>query len=126
MESGSNGKRAYYKERRRRAGRRESPGACGCPGSGRNWACGRIRGTVFRMKTTFNIDDNVMRELRTAAAREGATLSALVEAAIRNLLASMARPKPSGKLKPLPSWDMGPELVDVADREALYAAMGKK
>ena len=78
------------------------------------------------MKTTLDIDDDVMRELRTAAAREGATLSALVEAAIRNLLASMARPKPSGKLKPLPSWDMGPELVDVADREALYAAMAKK
>ena len=78
------------------------------------------------MKTTLDIDDDVMRELRTAAAREGVTLSALVEAAIRNLLASMARPKPSGKLKPLPSWDMGPELVDVADREALYAAMAKK
>ena len=78
------------------------------------------------MKTTFDIDDDLMRELRAAAARESATLSALVEAALRNLLASMARPEPSGKLKPLPSWDMGPELVDVADRDALYAAMGKK
>ena len=78
---------------------------------------------VFHMKTTLNIDDNVMRKLREAAARESTTLSALVEAALRNLLASMARPKPSGKLKPLPSWDMGPELVDVANRDALYAAM---
>ena len=77
------------------------------------------------MKTTFDIDDDLIRELRAAAARESTTLSALVEAAIRNLLASMARPKPSGKLKPLPSWDMGPELADVADRDALYAAMEK-
>ena len=78
---------------------------------------------VFHMKTTLNIDDNVMRELREAAAREGVTISALVEAGLRNLLASMTRPKPSGKLKPLPSWKVGTDLVDVADRDALYAAM---
>ena len=74
------------------------------------------------MKTTFDIDDDVMRKLRAAAAREGATLSALAEAGLRKLPASMARSKPSGKLKPLPSWDMGPELVDVANRDALCAA----
>ena len=78
---------------------------------------------VFQMKMTLDIDDNVMRELREAAARESTTVSALVEAGLRNLLASMERPKPSGKLEPLPSWDMGPELVDVANRGALYAAM---
>ena len=78
------------------------------------------------MKTALDIDDDLLRELRAAAAREGATLSALVEAALRNLLASMARPKPSGKLKPLPSWKVGADLVDVADRDALYAAMEKK
>ncbi len=81
---------------------------------------------VFHMKTTLNIDDNVMRELREAAAREGVTISALVEAGLRNLLASMTRPKPSGKLKPLPSWKVGTDLVDVANRDALYAAMEKK
>ena len=75
------------------------------------------------MKTTFDIDDDLMRELRAAAAREGATPSALAEAGLRSLLASMMRPKPSGKLKPLPSWDMGPELVDVSNRDALCAAM---
>ena len=78
---------------------------------------------VFHMKTTLNIDDNVMRKLREAAARESTTLSALVEAALRNLLASMAQPKPSGKLKPLPSWKVGTDLVDVASRDALYTAM---
>lgn len=46
-----------------------------------------------------------------------------MEAALGKLLASMPQPKPSGKLEPLPSWDMGPELVDVSDRDALYKAL---
>lgn len=50
-------------------------------------------------------------------------MSALMEAALGKLLASMPQPKPSGKLEPLPSWDMGPELVDVSDRDALYKAL---
>ena len=75
------------------------------------------------MKVTLDIDDNVMRKLREAAARESTTVSALVEAGLRNLLASMGRSRPTGKLEPLPSWDMGPELVDAANRDALYAAM---
>ena len=79
------------------------------------------------MKVTLNIDDNVLRELREAATREGTSVSALVEAGLRNFLASMPRPKPSKeKLEPLPSWDMGPELVDVSNRDALYAAMEKE
>lgn len=85
-----------------------------------------MHGTVFRMKTTFDIDNDVMRKLQAAAARESATLSALVEAGLRKLLASMARPKPTGKLEPLPSWKIGTDLVDVANRDALCAAMEEK
>ena len=76
------------------------------------------------MKATFDINKTVLRELQEAAVREGTTVSALVEAALREFLASIPQPKPSkGTLEPLPSWDMGGELVDVSDREALYAAM---
>ncbi len=78
------------------------------------------------MKTTFDIDDGLMRKLRAAAARESVTISALAEAGLRKLLASMARPKPSGKLKPLPSWKVGTDLVGVSNRDALCAAMGEK
>ena len=78
------------------------------------------------MKTAFDIDGDLMRELRAAAARESVTISALAETGLRNLPASTARPKPSGKHEPLPSWDMGPELADVANRDALCAAMGEK
>jgi Ribbon-helix-helix protein, copG family len=41
----------------------------------------------FRMKTTLNIDDRVMAELKREAARQGRTMSELVETALRLLLA---------------------------------------
>lgn len=73
------------------------------------------------METTLTLDDAVMRELREEAARRGTTLSALVEAAVRRILAE--RPAPEGEsepdeLPPLPTWS-GEALVDVADRAAL-------
>jgi plasmid stability protein len=72
------------------------------------------------MKTTLNIDDTVMKELRREAARQGRTMSELVETALRLLLRSPRRREP---LPPLPSFHSGGALVDVADREALYQAM---
>jgi hypothetical protein len=47
-------------------------------------------------------------------------MSELVEIALRRLL--QARPEPS-ELPPLPSFDSGGALVDIADRDALYHAM---
>lgn len=48
-------------------------------------------------------------------------MSYLVEAALRHLLEPRAeRPQ----LPPLPSYRMGLPLVDIADRDALYEAMG--
>ena len=79
---------------------------------------------VFHMKTTLNIDDSVMQRLREEAARRGTTMSALVEAGLRRVLAQPAAPDaPAGKLPPLPSWNSGGALVDIADRDALYQAM---
>ncbi len=75
---------------------------------------------VSHMKTTLNIDDSVMARLRKEAARSGRTMSELVETALRNLLQS--RPT-SADLPPLPTFDSGGALVDIADREALYRAM---
>ncbi|HUP19647.1 MAG TPA: ribbon-helix-helix protein, CopG family [Gemmatimonadota bacterium] len=77
---------------------------------------------VVRMKTTLNIDDTVMRRLRREAARQGRTMSELMEAALRLFLESR-RAEPPGELPELPSFDSGGERVDVADREALYGAM---
>lgn len=72
------------------------------------------------MKTTLNIDDSVMARLKREAARSGRTMSELVETALRALL----EPRPDrSELEPLPTFDSGGALVDIADREALYRAM---
>ena len=71
------------------------------------------------MKTTLQIDDGVMRDPKMRAAREGRTMSELVETALRRLLDE--RPADT-ELPPLPVM-MARELVDVSDRDALYRAM---
>ena len=75
---------------------------------------------VIHMKTTLNIDDKVMTDLKREAARQGRTMSELVETALRLLLQSQRR---RTKIKPLPTFHGGGELVDIADRNALYDAM---
>jgi Ribbon-helix-helix protein, copG family len=75
---------------------------------------------AFHMKTTLNIDDTVMAELKREAARQGRTMSELVETALRLLLRQQRK---RGKLPVLPSFRSGGALVDIADRDALYQAM---
>ena len=72
------------------------------------------------MKTTLNISDTVMVQLKREAARQGRTMSELMETALRLLLRA---PKQPGGLPPLPTFHSGGALVDVADRDALYGAM---
>lgn len=75
---------------------------------------------AFHMKTTLNIDDTVMSLLRREAARQGRTMSELVETALRMLFRTQ---KKRAELPPLPTFHSGGTLVDVADRDALYHAM---
>ena len=75
---------------------------------------------VNHMKTTLVIDDGVFRRLKEEAARQGRTLSELVEAALRLMLEHSPKPK---QLPRLPVFDGGGAFVDVADRDALYQAM---
>ena len=72
------------------------------------------------MKTTLIIDDTVAARLKQEAARQGRTMSELVETAIRLLLQA---PKKPGRLPKLPRYRSGGLLVDVSDRDALYDAM---
>ena len=72
------------------------------------------------MRTTLNIDDTVMAQLKREAARQGRTMSELVEMALRLLFRSQ---KKGEALSPLPTFHSGGALVDVADRDALYQAM---
>jgi Arc/MetJ family transcription regulator len=76
--------------------------------------------TYYHMKTTLNIDDNVMAELKREAARQGVTMSEMVESALRLLLRSQHKRQ---KMTALPTFHSGGALVDIADRDALYQAM---
>ena len=76
---------------------------------------------VTHMKTTLNIDETVMQRLREEAARRGTTMSDLVEAGLRRVLAGPAAVDGvRGDLPPLPAWSSGGFRVDVANREELY------
>lgn len=76
------------------------------------------------MKTTLNIHDSVMQRLREEAARRGTTMSALVEAGLRQVLApTQAAGNAPPDLPPLPTWRSGGFRVDIADRDALYGVM---
>jgi hypothetical protein len=72
------------------------------------------------MNTTFDIDDTVMAELKREAARQGRTMSDLVETALRNLFRSQ---NAVAELPSLPVFHSGGAFVDIADRNALSQAM---
>ena len=79
-----------------------------------------ISDTYNHMKATLNIDDTVMAELKREAARQGRTMSEMVELALRLLLRSQRK---WGRIPALPTFRSGGAVVDVADRDALYQAM---
>lgn len=72
------------------------------------------------MKTTLNIDPTIMARLKNEAARQGRTMSEMVETALRLMLRGERKRAP---LPELPSFRGGRELVDIADRDALYRVM---
>ncbi|MEJ2231917.1 MAG: DUF6364 family protein [Nitrospirales bacterium] len=72
------------------------------------------------MKTTLNIDDKVMDQLKREAAKQRRTMSELVETALRILFQNQKTQKP---LSPLLSFKRGGYLVDITHRKALYQTM---
>jgi hypothetical protein len=65
-------------------------------------------------RTTLILDPGLYAELRRRAAAEGRTLTEVVERALRLGLQAAAAPR-RARLT-LPSYDLGPYLVDPADR----------
>lgn len=78
---------------------------------------------VSHMKTTLNIDPTVMAKLKREAARQGRTMSEMVETALRLMLRDQRK---RGVLPELPTFSGGRELVDIANREVLYQAMEER
>jgi hypothetical protein len=72
------------------------------------------------MKTTLEIPDGLMRELKARAARDGKTMSALVETALRTLLAESPARK---ELPPLPTWNSGGFLMNIDSRAEYLDAL---
>ena len=60
---------------------------------------------------------------RRESARTGRTMSEVVETALRYLL---QRRSPVSELSPLPSFNSGGALVDVADRDDLHRVMEER
>ena len=75
---------------------------------------------VFHMKTTLNISEKVMRDLKHEAARSGKTMSELVESALRSALA--AKKEPIAEVS-LPTFRGGKPRIDISNRESLYDVM---
>ena len=75
---------------------------------------------VYHMKTTVNISETVMRDLKQEAARRGKTMSELIECALRE---SLARRRAPSLGVALPTFRGGRPQADIANRNILYDAM---
>jgi hypothetical protein len=73
------------------------------------------------MRTTIDIDDPILREFKTIQKREGRSIGTIVS---KLLAEALARRRPSHARPPF-RWTSRPmkSLVDLADKEAVYAAL---
>ena len=78
------------------------------------------------MKTTLNLDDQVLRHAKERATRDGITLTRFVENALRAKLMATSRKGPGFKLKIVTVKGKRPPNVDVSDREALYDVIDRE
>jgi plasmid stability protein len=76
-------------------------------------------------RTTVSISDDVLREIRRRAAKRGHGLGHEIDDLLRSALRrGRKEPEP-----PSAGWkvhDLGAPLVDIADRDALFDAMGDR
>lgn len=78
---------------------------------------------LFCMRTTLDLDDEVMRSLKRRSADTGRTLTSLVEEALRSMLQRGTRPEPGYRL----DWTVVPggarPGIDLSDRDTLLDIM---
>ena len=75
------------------------------------------------MRTTLDLDDAVLHEAKKTAAREGKTLTRVVEEALRERVAPRKRSGKRFRLRLLTKKGRLIPGVDLADRDALYERM---
>ena len=76
------------------------------------------------MRTTINLPDGLVEAAKAKALTEGRTFTSLVAEGLRTVLQGQARPGPDA-VGPLPTFGEpdGRVLVDILDRDALWAAL---
>ena len=79
-----------------------------------------IRDLVNQMKTTLNIDDQLMAKVKQEAARQGRTMSEFIESALRVALQATRKQQ---RNMALPTFRGGVFRVNVADNDALHDFM---
>jgi hypothetical protein len=75
------------------------------------------------MRTTLNLDDRLVEAAKRYAAREGTTLTAVIDAALRRFLASQRRTQHGFRLAVRVHSTRARDGVDIEDRDALYDLM---
>ena len=75
------------------------------------------------MRTTLDIDDPVLRELKRLQAKEGKSLGRLVS----DLLARALKENAASRSAPPPAWIAKPmgARVDLSDKEAVFRALDR-
>ena len=78
---------------------------------------------LFCMRTTLDLDDDVMRNLKRRAAETGQTLTSLVEEALRAMLDRETRPPADYRLDWVIVEGGARSGIDLSDRDALMDLM---
>jgi hypothetical protein len=73
------------------------------------------------MKTTLILEDALLIRLKNESARQGRSMSALVEEALHLLFRDARAPRPA--LPPLPDFDGGGPLVETASADVVRRAV---
>ena len=77
------------------------------------------------MKITLNLNDQVLRQAKGRAARDGITLTRLVEDALRARLTDVRARKRGFRLRLETVTGTSPPNVDITDRDALYEVIDR-
>ena len=77
------------------------------------------------MKTTINLNDQLLRRAKRQASSRGITLTRFIEDALRAKLMDGDRVSPAFKLNLKTVRGHAPPNVDIADREALYDVLDR-
>ena len=74
------------------------------------------------MRTTIDIEDPILREVKAIQKKEGRSMGAVISELLADAL---ARRRPSRSPPPPFRWTSRPmkSLIDLADKEAVYAAL---